>query len=139
MAQRIQFWRSCKRGEKMTLNEQLRVDGSAFEVDKGCTFELDIEIQNSDGSTFEPANDSKVIFTAKKKNASTAAITQELEKYENVAKYNLLLTAAQTAALTTGRYNFDVVYTEDNDTVYKVIPTSMLIINDTISNGRIWT
>lgn len=121
----------------MALYETLRLDNVTLEVDKGCSFGFNIEIKNEDGTAFTPANDSKVIFSIKHSNALTSAITQELELIEN-AEYSLELTATQTSALTVGRYKYDIVYTEDNDTVYKVIPTSTLIVNDTVTNGRVW-
>ena len=122
----------------MTLNETLRLDSVTLEIDKRCTFGFNIEITNEDGTAFTPATTSKVIFLLKNNNASTYAIKQELTLIEN-AEYSLELTATQTAALNTGRYSYDIIYTEDNDTVYKVIPTGTLIVNDTISYGELWT
>ena len=89
------------------------------EIDQGSTFSKQITVYETDGTTIQNLTASQI-----RKNYTSTAYTTILATIQTPATNGIIvmsLTAAQTAALKSGRYVYDLQITAADTTVIRVI------------------
>ena len=105
-----------------------------IQIEQGTDFTASFNITNSDGSAYNLTNRS---ISAKMRKWSGSAgyigFGATFGQYPTQGVITLSLTGAQTGIITAGRYNYDVIITNDINGKKEKVISGQAIVNPTVS------
>ena len=105
-----------------------------IQVEQGTDFQAQFNVTNADGSALNLTNKS---LSAKMRKWSGSAgyigFGATFGQYPTQGEITITLTGAQTGIITAGRYNYDVILTNDINGKKEKVISGQAIVNPTVS------
>lgn len=105
------------------------ISGNTISLTRGDTLSLLLDVRNSSGTEYEPAEGDMIVFTMKKScSDATALITKEIDTDD----LTLVLDPEDTEGLAFGKYVYDIQITLANGDVDTIIPNGTFKLTEEV-------